>query len=79
MTDLERIAELLEENNLLLHALLDSQMEDITTSYGRGAHVPGASAPRWGVTGEPRRPELALIESVPDDLESYGDYEPQGP
>ncbi len=70
MTSLERIAELLEENNLLLRAFLDSQME--STPYEH-------PVPRWGVTGETRRPELALIESVPDDLESYGDYEPQDP
>lgn len=75
MTDLERIAELLEETNLLLRALLDSQMESTTTSYEHH----GGNAARWGVTGEPRRPELALIEAVPDDLESLGDYEPEGP
>lgn len=67
MDKLDRIAALLEEASRLLAEVRSERT--LTTSYGRGAHLPEG------------RPELVVVDPdayFPDDIEAYGDYEPEG-
>jgi hypothetical protein len=86
----EKVAKAIEENTrvvkeqcVLLRTLIDAldRTEELTTSYGRGAHVKETTGARDGIPKRVVRFPLTAVDlppDFPDDLEAYGDYRPKG-